>query len=168
MTAEIIACGTELLLGHGLDTNSAFLSNILSSIGIDVFRHITVGDNKERLRVAIEDAFSRADIVIITGGLGPTVDDITIGTLSSAVTRDLVFNKAILKHIKEYFKRHGSGLPKSAIKQALIPRGAEWLVNNIGTAPGLIIKEEEKYLIALPGPPRELEPMVANKLLPYL
>ena len=168
MIAEIISCGTELLLGHNVDTNSAYLSNVLSSIGIDVFRHTTIGDNKERLNAAISDALSKSDIVITTGGLGPTIDDITIGTISSVVNRDLVFNKTILKNIKEYFKRHGSGLPKSAIKQALIPRESEWLANSVGTAPGLIIKHEKKYIIALPGPPRELIPMVKEKLMPYL
>jgi nicotinamide-nucleotide amidase len=168
MKTEIITCGTELLLGHNIDTNTSYLSKVLSHIGIDVYRHTTVGDNKERLAIAVKDASLRANVVIITGGLGPTVDDITIGTLATLAKRDLVFNKAILKNIKGYFKRRASGLPKSAIKQALIPRGADWLQNRVGTAPGLILEHEDTFLIALPGPPRELIPMVEKEIVPYL
>ena len=99
MKAEIIACGTELLLGRKVNTNSAYLSNILSTLGIDVYFHTTVGDNKERLASSINEAASRADIVIVTGGLGPTVDDITIGALAHFIKKDLVFKKAILKQL---------------------------------------------------------------------
>lgn len=168
MRAEIIGCGTELLLGHTINTNAAYLSNTLSRIGIDVFRHITVGDNKERLTEAVENCLSRADIVIVTGGLGPTVDDITMGTLAGVANKDLVFNKEIYKHIKEHFKKQFLKAPKDAIKQALIPRDSTWLKNNVGTAPGLIIKHEDKQIVALPGPPRELIPMVEKDLLQYL
>ncbi|NQT06060.1 MAG: competence/damage-inducible protein A [Candidatus Omnitrophica bacterium] len=168
MKAEIISCGTELLLGHNIDTNAAFLSNSLSRIGIDVFYHTTVGDNKERLSSTIREALKRSDIVIITGGLGPTVDDITAGTLANVINKDLIFNRNIFKDIGVYFKKCNLKLPKSAVKQALIPRGADRLQNGVGTAPGLIIKHEKRYLIALPGPPRELIPMFDKGLLPHL
>jgi len=168
MTAEIIACGTELLLGHGINTNASYISNSLSRIGLDVFRHVTVGDNKERFSSAIKEALARSNIVIITGGLGPTVDDITMGTLASVIKKDLVFNKSIYKYIKESFKKSAFKVPKDAIKQALIPRGADWMENKVGTAPGLIIKHEKKYLIALPGPPRELIPMFEKDVMPLL
>ncbi len=92
MKAEIISCGTELLLGHSIDTNAAYISKALSRIGLDVYYHITIGDNKERLASAIKQALSRSDVVITTGGLGPTVDDITIGTLAQVISKDLVFN----------------------------------------------------------------------------
>lgn len=168
MNAEIISCGTELLLGYHVDTNSAFISKSLSHIGIDVFRHTTVGDNKERLAGAINEALLRADIVIITGGLGPTVDDITMVTLANVTKRDLVFNKAILDGIKSHFKDRAFKLPKDALKQALIPRGASIIKNRVGTAPGLIIKDDKKYLIALPGPSREFIPMLEKDVIPYL
>ncbi len=168
MKAEIISIGTELLLGHNIDTNSAYIANSLSRIGIDIFYHTTVGDNKERLAGAIKDALSRADIVITIGGLGPTVDDITIGTIASLLKRDLVFKKGILDSIKTYFKKKGLKLPKDAIKQALIPRNAIWFKNDVGTAPGIIIKEEKHQIIALPGPPRELRPIMARDIIPHL
>lgn len=168
MNAEIISCGTELLLGHNIDTNAAYISKVLSHIGIDVYRHVTVGDNKERLASCIKEALSRSDIVIITGGLGPTVDDITMGTLAHVTKRDLVFKKDILKYIKDHFKKRAFKLPKDAIKQALVPRGADWIKNDVGTAPGLVIKHEKKYLVALPGPPRELNPMLEDAVIPYL
>lgn len=168
MKAEIIACGTELLLGHNIDTNTAYLSKVLSYLGIEVYHHSIVGDNRERLSLAIADAESRSDIVIITGGLGPTIDDITMGTLANVAKLDLFFNKKVFGHIKEYFNKRLSKLPKGAIKQALIPRGASWFLNKVGTAPGLVVKHEDKKLIALPGPPRELIPMVKRDLIPYL
>ncbi len=168
MNAEIIATGTEFLLGHNIGTNAAYISKALSHIGIDVYRHITVGDNKERLASAIKEGLKRADIVITTGGLGPTVDDITIGTLAHIINKDLVFNKSIFKDIRNYFKRRNLKLPKDSIKQVLIPRGADWIKNRVGTAPGLIIKHQKRFLIALPGPPRELRPMLEKKVLPYL
>ena len=146
MKAEIISCGTELLLGRHVDTNSAYISNSLSRIGIDVYRHTTVGDNRERLSSAIKETLQRSEIVITTGGLGPTVDDITMGTLANVAKRDLVFKKAILKYIKVHFKKRSFNLPKDAIKQALIPRGAEWMKNKVGTAPGLIIKHDKTVI----------------------
>lgn len=168
MNAEIISCGTELLLGQYADTNAVYLSKALSYIGIDVYRRVTVGDNKERLFSAIREGFSKADLLITTGGLGPTVDDITIGTISHITSRDLVFNKSILKDINDYFGKLSLRTPKDALKQALIPRSADWLKNEVGTAPGLIIKHEGKYIIALPGPPRELVPMMEKSVLPFL
>lgn len=168
MNAEIITCGTELLLGHIVNTNTPYIAKALSNIGIDIYNHVIVGDNKDRLSTAINEALSRADLVIITGGLGPTVDDITTGTIASVIKQDLVFEKAILKNIKDHFKKCAHKLPKGAIKQALIPRGAKWILNKVGTAPGLILKYEDRHLIALPGPPRELQPMVNNYLISYL
>jgi len=168
MNVELISCGTELLLGHHIDTNAAYVAKSLSHIGLDIYHHTTVGDNRERLAYAIKEALSRADIAIVTGGLGPTVDDITMGTLAYVAKKDLVFTKNIFKDIKKYFKKRALKLPKDTIKQAIIPRGADWIKNEVGTAPGIIIKHEKKYLIALPGPPRELRPMMEKVLIPFL
>lgn len=168
MKIDIITCGTELLLGHSVDTNTQFLSKSLSRIGIDVFYHTTVGDNRDRLAAAIVESMERSDIVIVTGGLGPTIDDITMGTIANVANRDLVFNKKIFKSIQDYFKSRKIKLPKSAIKQSLIPRDADYFINTVGTAPGLIVEHQDKKIIALPGPPRELGPMVNKDLMPYL
>ena len=135
MKAEIISIGTELLLGHILNTNTAFLSQKLAEAGIDVYNTSVVGDNPQRLTEALLQALERSDIVITTGGLGPTVDDITIETIFGFIGK------------------------KSALK---------WIKNKVGTAPGLIANWNDKVIICLPGPPRELEPMFENDIMPYI
>jgi nicotinamide-nucleotide amidase len=169
MRAEIISVGTEILLGHIVNTNTAYLSKKLAGLGIDLFYHTTVGDNPPRLIATLKAALSRSDIIITTGGLGPTVDDITLSSLCGAVDRGLVFEKGIEKDIAQYFKNQGlRKMPDDAKRQALIPRGALWFKNPVGTAPGILIKHGRKILIALPGPPRELVPVFETGIVPYL
>ncbi|NQT89802.1 MAG: competence/damage-inducible protein A [Candidatus Omnitrophica bacterium] len=168
MKAEIIGIGTEILLGQIVNTNSAYLSKRLAELGIDVYYHTTVGDNPLRLYASIMRGLGRADIVITTGGLGPTLDDITLEIISKTLQRPLILKKEILRQVEDHFKRYHIKMPKSNIRQAYVPKGARWLKNDVGTAPGLIFKESNKMLVALPGPPRELIPMFERDLIPLL
>lgn len=168
MNAEIISIGTELLLGHIANTNTAFLSQRLAEIGIDVYNTSVVGDNPSRLTKALRQALLRSDIIITTGGMGPTVDDITIETVATVTGRQLILNKIILNDLKNYFRLRKAKFPSDNIRQALIPEDAKWIRNKVGTAPGLIIEHREKIIICLPGPPRELEPIFTGKIMPYL
>ena len=169
MQAEIISVGTEILLGHIVNTNANYLSKKLALLGIDLYYHVTVGDNTSRLVSALEEALSRSDIVFITGGLGPTVDDITLYAVGSATSRALVFDKKIEKYIAGHFKKRGlKKTPKDALRQAYIPRGARWFENKVGTAPCILVEHGKKIVVALPGPPRELIPVFENNVMPYL
>lgn len=168
MKAEIIAIGTEILLGQILNTNQRYLSQKLAELGIDVYYQITVGDNPERLIQALRQGLARSDIVITTGGLGPTVDDITLKSIARTLTRRLVLDKKILQRIKTYFGKQCIKMPIENVRQAHIPEGSITLKNDVGTAPGLILEEDGKILIALPGPSRELNPMFERDVIPYL
>ncbi len=169
MQAEIISIGTELLLGKTVNTNAAYLSKKFAALGIDLFYHTTVGDNRIRLFTVLKRALHRSDIVITTGGLGPTVDDLTLEIIAQATQSKLTLNPVVLKEIKEHFHRRHIPMPKSNIRQALIPdRTDRVLKNEVGTAPGLIILYEKKVLIALPGVPQELKPMMERDVIPYL
>ena len=169
MRAEIISVGTEILLGHTVNTNANYLSKKLALLGIDLYYQVTVGDNTSRLVSALEEALSRSDIVFITGGLGPTVDDITLYAVGSATSRALVFDKKIEKYIAGHFKKRGlKKTPNDALRQALIPRGARWFENKVGTAPCILVEHGKKIVVALPGPPRELIPVFENNVMPYL
>ncbi len=169
MRAEIISVGTELLLGHIVNTNAAYLSKKLALLGIDLYYQTTIGDNPARLASQLKQAFSRSDIVFTTGGLGPTVDDITLSSICSATFKELVFNKKIEKCIARHFRKRGlKKMPKDAARQAYIPSGARWFENNVGTAPGILIERGEKIIFALPGPPRELIPIFKKNVIPYL
>lgn len=167
MQAEIIGIGTELLLGHLVNTNAAYLSRQLANLGVDVFFHTTVGDNRIRLLSTLKSALDRSDIVITTGGLGPTTDDITVETVSKLTKEKLIFNKIVSRRIEQHFARRKMKMPRNNLRQAYIPKGSRALKNDVGTAPGLIIKLGKKILVALPGPPRELIPMVKRDLVPY-
>lgn len=168
MRAEIISVGTEILLGHIINTNAAYLSRKLAELGIDQYYRQTVGDNPARLQEALLKALSRSDIVFTIGGLGPTVDDITACSIGSTTSRALIFDKKIEKYIKEYFKRREiRRIPKDAVRQANIPRGARWFKNRVGTAPAILINHGKKIIVALPGPPRELIPIVEKNIIPY-
>ncbi|MBI4336125.1 MAG: competence/damage-inducible protein A, partial [Candidatus Omnitrophica bacterium] len=175
--------GTELLLGHVVNTNAAFIAGKLAQMGIDHYYETTVGDNPRRLADAIKNAACRSDIVITTGGLGPTVDDITTQTIADVFSKKLVLEKGALKDIKDFFKQISRDIPRDTLRQAMIPEGAKWLKNPHGTAPGFIltipphptlspkgrgIKGEGEIIIALPGPPREMQPMVEDYIIPYL
>ncbi|MDP3786188.1 MAG: competence/damage-inducible protein A, partial [Candidatus Omnitrophota bacterium] len=168
MKAEIISIGTEILLGQILNTNQQWLSRQLAALGLDVYYHSTVGDNPQRLIQAIRQGLERSDIVITTGGLGPTVDDITLDAIACALSRKLVFDQGILKQIRSHFGKQCANMPKENLRQAHVPEGAIILKNDAGTAPGFIIQEDLKTFIALPGPPRELNPMFENYTTPYL
>jgi len=169
MHSEIISIGTEILLGHIVNTNTNYLSKKLASLGIDVYYHTTVGDNPTRLISAIKKALSRSDIVFTTGGLGPTVDDITLLSISKATGKTLMHSKGIEKYMKKYFKSRGiKSFPHEATRQALIPRGSKWFENKVGTAPSFLIEQGRKLLVALPGPPRELIPLFENNITPFL
>jgi nicotinamide-nucleotide amidase len=168
MHAEIVAIGTELLLGKTINTNVSYLGKKLVSLGIDLFYETTVDDNEIRLYTVLKRALHRSDVVITTGGLGPTVDDITLEIISQVIQKRLILNHAVLKNIREHFHRRQIAMPKENVRQALIPEGAKPLKNELGTAPGLIMSLEKKVLIALPGPPAEMKPMVERDAAPYL
>ena len=169
--AEILCVGTELLLGDVVNTNAAYIARKLAMLGIGVYHQSVVGDNPKRLEEALADSFSRADLVILSGGLGPTYDDLTKETVAAYFGRKLVRDEAVLGEIERYFAaRYGdiSKMTPNNRKQADIPEGARALANPNGTAPGILIEGEGKTAILLPGPPRELEPMLDNEVVPYL
>ncbi|MFA6078364.1 MAG: competence/damage-inducible protein A [Candidatus Omnitrophota bacterium] len=168
MKAEIISIGTELLLGHIVNTNAAFLSQKLAEAGIDVYHQATVGDNVERLTRAIKESLKRSDMVIMSGGLGPTIDDVTVEAISKLTGRPLVLNKMVLNGIKDYFKFRKLRYVKASLRQAYMPKGLKLIRNRVGTAPGLIAEYNGKEIICLPGPPRELEPMFTADIIPYI
>lgn len=168
MKAELISVGTELLLGEVLNTDAEFLSEQLSVLGINVYYQTVVGDNKERLTECLENSLSRADAVIVSGGLGPTPDDITKEVIAEAVDEKLVLDNESLDRIKEYFRYTKREMPKSDIKQAMMPEHCIILRNNNGTAPRCIIEKNGKIVIMLPGPPNELKPMFLESVMPYL
>lgn len=165
MTAEIIAVGTELLLGDILNTNAQFLSKELAQLGIGVYAQTVVGDNAGRLKAAIVAALSRADMVVLSGGLGPTDDDITKETAAEVFGQNLIFHQEIYDKI---LSRISKNAPETNKKQAYVPEDAYILTNDNGTAPGIVMEKDEKMLILLPGPPAELEPMFLNFCLPVL
>jgi len=142
MQAEILSVGTELLLGQIVNTNAAYLSRKLADLGIDVFRQVAVGDNHERIRAAVAEAATRADVIIITGGLGPTADDITAEAVASALGRDLIFDEASASHIRRLLESRGITVLESHLRQARLPAGARIMPNPIGTAPGFMVEHK--------------------------
>ena len=171
ITAEILCVGTELLLGDIVNTNAAYLSQQLAELGIHVYKHTAVGDNPERLRRAIDAAFSEADLVITSGGLGPTYDDLTKETVAAYFGRKMEMHQPSLETIREYFRRTGRVMTKNNEKQAMMPQGAVIFPNRYGTAPALAIEENEeggKTAIMLPGPPSELTKIFPEEVRPYL
>jgi len=168
MVAEVISVGTELLLGQILNTNSQYLAQKLAELGIDLYFQTTVGDNMERLKIAIDTAVKRADILIFTGGLGPTSDDITKEAVADYFGLTLVLDEGVLRRIEKFFERRQANMPEINKKQAYVPEGAKVLHNKNGTAPGLIIEKDGKIAILLPGPPFEMQPMFEEQVLPYL
>ncbi|MCM8783283.1 MAG: competence/damage-inducible protein A [Candidatus Omnitrophica bacterium] len=168
MKAEIISIGTELLLGQLINTNAAYLAEKLAQLGIDVYYQSTVGDNPKRLSFLLKQAFRRSEIIITTGGLGPTVDDITVATIAKTFKCKLIFNEEILSRIEAHFKKRGLKTPPSNKRQAYVPENSHILENSIGTAPGFILDKDKKFIVALPGPPLELKPMFEKKIIPFL
>ncbi|WP_438317793.1 competence/damage-inducible protein A [Sporosarcina sp. FA9] len=168
MRAEIIAVGSELLLGQILNSNAKFISLRLAEIGIDVNYHTVVGDNPKRLEEVITIAKGRADILIFTGGLGPTKDDLTKETIAKQIGTVLVSDDTALRYISDYFDRSGRTMSENNKKQALVFEGSQVLANHTGMAPGMAVESEGTHYILLPGPPHEMEPMFTNEATPYL
>ena len=169
MKAEIIAVGTELLLGDILNTNAQYLSKELATLGIEVYYQCVVGDNPKRLEETIETAFSRADLIITTGGLGPTEDDLTKETATKYFGEELILDEKALEHMKQFFDRSGRIMTENNKKQALVPKeNGTVLYNANGTAPGIIIEKNEKIMVMLPGPPHEVTPMFEKQVRPFL
>ncbi len=167
MKAEILAVGTELLMGQIVNTNAQYLSSKLPDVGISVYYHSVVGDNPGRLRESLELALERCDVVIATGGLGPTQDDLTKETISEICGRRLVLHQESLDAIKAFFKKIGREMTHNNEKQAYMPENCTVLKNNNGTAPGCIIEQGEKVIVMLPGPPSEMKPMFDDFVFPY-
>lgn len=176
-SAEIICVGTELLMGHTLNTNSQFLAKELVSLGIPSYRQIVVGDNHERLAEQIKESAARADLIILTGGLGPTNDDITMSVAADVAGKQLVFDEASFNDIVEYFRRLCRNMPKNNRKQAMLPEGCTILKNSNGTAPGAMFdykcptsEDPDRVVnfILLPGPPSEMGLMFTNEVRPIL
>lgn len=164
--AEILCVGTELLLGEVINTNAAYLGRELARLGISVYHTSVVGDNPSRLENAVKTALSRADLLILSGGLGPTADDLTKETVAKALGLPLVRDEKILKEIEDFFNFLGRPMAPNNKKQADIPKGAIALPNPIGTAPGIFIETDKNVVVLLPGPPFELKPMFENYVFP--
>jgi nicotinamide-nucleotide amidase len=168
LNAEIIAIGSEMLTPFRLDTNSLWLTERLNSMGIDVKLKTVVGDDEARLEETIRDAMKRSEIVISTGGLGPTEDDITRKVFARVLKRQLILEDAILEKIRARFARRNMSMPEINARQALIISGAQILENNNGTAPGMLLTEGKCTVVLLPGPPREMKPMFDASVAPVL
>ncbi|MCI8551154.1 MAG: competence/damage-inducible protein A [Lachnospiraceae bacterium] len=169
MVVEILAVGTELLLGNIANTNAQYLSRRCAALGFSVYHHTVVGDNEKRMTEAIKQALGRSDIVILTGGLGPTEDDMTKEVCAKVMGFSLEEDARTRKRISAYFKAsRRKDITKNNWKQAVVPVGAKVLDNNNGTAPGLILERDGKTAILLPGPPGELEPLFSEQAEPYL
>jgi len=167
-SAEIITIGTELLLGETIDTNTHFIARALRDEGIDLYRTSTIGDNPERIAEIIREGLQRADIIITTGGLGPTIDDPTRDAIALAMGVPTEFQTDLWDQILERFKRYGRIPTDNNKRQAFIPAGAVAVENPVGTAPAFICESGKHAVIALPGVPHEMEYLIQNKVLPYL
>jgi len=168
MKAEIIAVGTELLLGQIVNTNAQFLAEELAGVGVSVYFQTVVGDNRERIRQALEIARSRADLIVCTGGLGPTQDDLTRDAVAEFLGRKLCIHEPSLRKIEQYFQSRGIPMVESNTRQALIVEGAIPLTNETGMAVGSAVTDGTTQYVLLPGPPRELKPMFKNYALPWI
>ena len=167
-TAELIAVGTELLLGNIANTDAQMISQGLSALGINVFYHTVVGDNPERVRQAVDIARGRADIIITTGGLGPTCDDLTKVALASAFGKELYYDEPSAQRIRDRFAAMERPITENNYQQAMLPQGCTVLDNDWGTAPGVAFESGGVRVIMLPGPPRECEMMFNYRAVPYL
>ncbi|MBC7255195.1 MAG: CinA family nicotinamide mononucleotide deamidase-related protein, partial [Chloroflexi bacterium] len=168
MQAEIVTIGTELLLGEIVDTNSAWIAQRLTTIGLNLYYTTTVGDNLGRITQVLKQALERSDVVITTGGLGPTVDDVTREAVAAATERDLVLDPDLLEEITAYFARRNYTMTENNRRQARIPRGAMIIHNPVGTAPAFAVEHKGHVIISLPGVPHEMRYLMENSVLPYL
>ena len=167
-SVEILSVGTELLLGNIANLDAQILSQGLSELGLNVFWHTVVGDNPQRAREAVAIAKQRADIIITTGGLGPTCDDLTKNVLAEAFGKKLVFDEDSAQRIRSYFERTKRPMTENNLQQAMLPEGCTILVNDWGTAPGCAFEADGCHVIMLPGPPSECRPMFQYRAKPYL
>lgn len=168
MTVELICVGTELLLGNIVNTNAAFLAEQCAALGLSCYYQTVVGDNEERLKGVLRVAMERSDVVILSGGLGPTEDDLTKEAAACVCGRKLLMHEGTREAIAAYFEKRGLEVTENNWKQAMVPEGAVVLNNHNGTAPGIIMEEKESKVILLPGPPNELCPMFEESVRPYL
>jgi len=168
MRAEIVTTGTELLLGQIDDTNATYLARQLRDLGIDLYFRTTVGDNEGRIAQALEQALARADLVLVTGGLGPTVDDVTRQAVARVTGRPLVLHPNLLAQIEAFFNRAGVRMTENNRRQACLPEGCIPIENPVGTAPGFIVEDRRGTLIILPGVPHEMRYLMEHTVLPYL
>ena len=168
MNCEIVTIGSELLHGQIIDTNASCIARTLNSIGLNIAFHTTVGDSSTQIKDVLFQAKNRTDLVITTGGIGPTEDDLTREAIADMVGVPLIFKGKLMDQIESMFKRIGYNMPENNRKQAFIPDGAIPIPNEIGTAPGFIIEKESKVIVALPGVPKELKYLLNKKVVPYL
>ena len=168
MKSVILSVGTELLFGQITNTNSVFLSQQLNMLGIDVMYHYTVGDNPQRLAEMIRQAFDDCDLIITTGGLGPTQDDLTKETATEVMHDQLILDETILKNMELYFQKLNRVMTENNKKQAYLPSRAVVFHNDAGTAPAFALEENGKTIICLPGPPREMTRLFELKVKPFL
>jgi nicotinamide-nucleotide amidase len=168
MIVEILAVGTELLLGQIVNSNASAIGSALAERGLDAHFQQVVGDNLGRIATAIETALDRSDALVITGGIGPTQDDMTREALAQVTGQELVFSEDYAGQLREWWARRGREMPESNLRQAYYPEGAEMLPNPRGTAPGLMIRHDEKLIFCVPGVPAEMEYLMANEVLPRL
>jgi competence/damage-inducible protein CinA-like protein len=166
--AEIIAIGTELLLGETVDTNTCFIARTLRGLGVNLYRTQIIGDNAERIAVLMREALTRADFIITTGGLGPTVDDPTRGAAAAAAGLFLEFHPELWKQIKARIARYGRTPTENQKRQAYLPQNAIPIENPVGTAPAFIVEIGQKSIVCLPGVPREMETLLEGAVVPYL
>lgn len=168
MNSEILSIGTELLMGQIANTNAMYISKKLNEIGVNVYYHSVVGDNEKRVIDALKIAKQRADVIIVTGGLGPTDDDLTKEVISKELGKELIFSEYASKVIEDYFKRNNKEMTPNNKKQAYMPKDSIIIPNKVGTACGCIIESDNKIVVMLPGPPIELNPMLIDTVIPYL
>lgn len=165
---ELISVGTEILLGDILNTDAQYLSIELAKLGISVIHQSTVGDNRERLLAQLDEAAKRSDIIILSGGLGPTPDDLTKEVCCEFFGKEMLLHEPTVEKIKEYFSSKGIEMAQNNLKQAMLPKDCVIFPNDNGTAPGMAIEKDGVHILVLPGPPRELKPMFKNCAVPYL
>ena len=169
MIVELISVGTEILLGNIVNTNTQYLAEKCALLGLSMYHQVTVGDNRERLFAALETALNRSDVVILTGGLGPTEDDLTKEVCAEVMGFELAEDAHTRERIENFFKNNiYKEIPDNNWKQAMVPQGSTVLDNSNGTAPGLIMEKNGKTAILLPGPPNELKPLFTEQVFPYL
>lgn len=168
VNAEIITTGTELLLGELVDTNSSYIARRFRTVGVNLFYITSVGDNEDRMVGILTSGLERSDVIITTGGLGPTVDDVTRAAVARATNRGLILHEDLLAQIEARFERWGRGMTDNNRRQAYLPEGAIPIENPVGTAPCFIVEEPQGTIISLPGVPREMEFLIEQDVIPYL